>query len=314
MGFAVLRNGGIGLVHRFRHGQRLLRLHVTQARVLKEMPPEGVAAVAGRLVAGRNPRAALDQVVLRIESRRGEVIVAGMDLKPVKARNRRFRPLPDIADEVEKFPEGETIHRARRGPVFQIDVPRGLLPIGLVRDIVQVPQSIPLGLGRQPQGLAGLARQPVAEGLGLEVIHLNRPIPGHVDDLGHGPQAVARAGLPAPRGKACGWRLDPEQGVPGLAVAGPFPALVRPVALVFVTPLFDEAQVLPIGNQVTAGREVPDFVFLAAEFVVPSIERVVLGLAQHDPPSGDRDQLVPRRIARFRADPPQRQRPDHLDG
>ena len=126
MGFAVLRNGGIRLVHRLGHRQRLLRLHVTQSRVLKEVPPEGVAAIAGRLVAGRNPRAAFDQVVLRIKSRSGKIVVAGMDLEPVKTRDRRLRPLPDIANDVEKLPEREAIHRARRGPMFQIDVPRGL--------------------------------------------------------------------------------------------------------------------------------------------------------------------------------------------
>ena len=105
MGFAVLRNGGIRLVHRFRHRERLLRLHVTQPRVLKEMSPKRVAAVAGRLVAGRNPRSAFDQVVLRIESRGRKIIVVRMDLKPVEARNRRFRPLPDVADDVEELPE-----------------------------------------------------------------------------------------------------------------------------------------------------------------------------------------------------------------
>ena len=198
-------------------------------------------------------------------------------------------------------PKGKAIHRAGRGPVLQIDVARRLLPIGLVRDVVQVPQPVPLGLGRQPQGLSGLARQPVAKGLGLEVIHLDRPVPGHVDDLGHGPQAVAAG------------RLDPEEGMPGLAVGDPFPAFVRPVVLLFIAPVFDEAEVLPVGNQVAAGREVPDFVFLAAEFVVPAVERVVLRLAQHDAPAGDRQQFVLRRLARFRADAPQRQLPDHFD-
>ncbi len=118
---------------------------------------------------------------------------------------------------------------------------------------------------------------------------------------GHGPEPVAAR------------RLDPEQGVPGFAVADPFPALVRPVVLLFVAPLFDEAEVFLIRNQITAGREVPHFVFLAAEFVVPSIERVVLGLAQNDAPSGDRDQFVLRRLARFGTDAPKRQLPDHLD-
>ena len=81
----------------------------------------------------------------------------------------------------------------------------------------------------------------------------------------------------------------------------------------FVAPLFDETEKLLIGNQVPAGRKVPDVIFLAAEFVVPSIERVVLRFAQNDAPSGDRDQFVLRGLVRFGADVPQRELPDHLD-
>jgi hypothetical protein len=87
MGFAVLRHGGIRLVHRFRHRQRLLRLHITQPSVLEEMSPERVAGVAGCLVAGRNPRPAFDQIVLRIKSRGRKIIVVRVDLEPVETGN-----------------------------------------------------------------------------------------------------------------------------------------------------------------------------------------------------------------------------------
>jgi hypothetical protein len=99
----------------------------------------------------------------------------------------------------------------------------------------------------------------------------------------------------------------------GLGIADPFPALVRPEPLLFVTAVFDEVQVLPVGNQIPAGREIPDIVLLAAEFVVPAVQRMGFGFAQNDAASGDRQQLVRRRLARRRADAPQRELPHHLD-
>ena len=69
--------------------------------------------------------------------------------------------------------------------MFQVDVPRGFLPVGLVRNVVQIAQSIPLGFRGQADGFAGPPCQPVTERFGLKVIHLDRPIPRHVDDLCH---------------------------------------------------------------------------------------------------------------------------------
>ena len=158
------------------------------------------------------------------------------------------------------------VHRTRRGPMLQIDVARCCLPIRLVRDVVQVPQPIPFGLGRQPNRFARLVRQPVAESLGLQIVHLGGPIPRHVDDLGHRPEAEAVR------------RIDPEQRVPGLREANPFPALMRPELLLFVAAVFDKAQVFPVRNQIAAGGEVPDLVFLTAEFIIPAVQRVSLDL------------------------------------
>ena len=74
--FAVLGDQRVGLVHRPRGSSPpACGLDVAEAGVLEEMAPEGVARVAGGLVAGRDPRAALDQVVPGVEGRRREIVV-----------------------------------------------------------------------------------------------------------------------------------------------------------------------------------------------------------------------------------------------
>ena len=98
--------------------------------MLKEMPPERVAGIPGCFVAGRNPRSALDQVVLRVKRRSREIVVAGMNLKTVKAGDRGLGPLPYVPDDVEELTKPESVHGARRSPMLQVDVPRRLVPEG----------------------------------------------------------------------------------------------------------------------------------------------------------------------------------------
>jgi len=124
--------------------------------------------------------------------------------EPLETGNRRFRPLPDIADNVVKLAERETVDGARRRPVLEVDVARRCFPVRLVRDVVQVAQAIPFIFRGQAHPVAGFGGQPVAKRLGLEIIDLHGPVPGHVDLAGHGPQPVTVIGR------------NPEQWVAGL--------------------------------------------------------------------------------------------------
>ena len=69
MEVAVLGNGGVFLIRGLGERQRLLRLHITQTGVLKEVPSKRIAGIAGGFIAGRDPRSAFDEVVLRVERR-----------------------------------------------------------------------------------------------------------------------------------------------------------------------------------------------------------------------------------------------------
>ena len=193
MGLTILRYSCVGLVHRLRLGQRLLGFNIPQAGVLEEVPAEGIAHVARRLVAGGVPGTAFDQVMPRVESGRGEIIVIRMNLKTFEAVNRRLGPLPNVADEIVKLAEAELVHRARRGPMLQVDIARRFRPVRLVGNLMQVVQPPPLGLGGKADRAAGLCRHPVAKRLRFKLIHFDGPVPRHVDDLGHRAQFMVRS-------------------------------------------------------------------------------------------------------------------------
>ena len=110
------------------HRDGLVGLDVAETRVLKEMTTKGVARITGRLVSGRDPRTSLDQIVLRVERRSGEVVVVRMDLEAVKSRDGRLGPLPDVAHDVVEIAEAELRDGTSRGVVFEIDVARAPAP------------------------------------------------------------------------------------------------------------------------------------------------------------------------------------------
>ena len=112
VGIAVLGRQGIALVLVVVDRHRRAALHVAEAGVLEEVPPEGVARIAGGLVAGGDPGAPLDQVVPGIEGRGGEIVVPGMDLEAVEGVDRGLGPLPDIAEHVEEIAGPEPVDRA----------------------------------------------------------------------------------------------------------------------------------------------------------------------------------------------------------
>jgi hypothetical protein len=119
---AVLRDRLVGLVDLAADAHRLLGLDVPEAGVLEEVPAERVARVERRLVAGRDPGAALDEVVLLVEGRRAEVVVERMHVEAGEAEDRGLRPLPDVPDQVVERADPMSRHRRRRGVVLEVDV------------------------------------------------------------------------------------------------------------------------------------------------------------------------------------------------
>src|SRR3990167_3040595 len=102
MEFDVFRNQPVGFVVRGGLGGWRVRHDIAETGVLEEVAAEGVARYRRRLVAAGNSQAALEQVVALIEGRRREIVVDRMDFKAGKRIDRRFQPLPDIADDVEQ--------------------------------------------------------------------------------------------------------------------------------------------------------------------------------------------------------------------
>ncbi len=150
-------------------------------------------------------------------------------------------------------------------------LPGFAIPVGLVgqRDLIH--QAVPLLLGGQAHGPAGLRGLPVAEGLGLELVHLHRPVPGHGDLLHHAAQA--------PVALAVG---HPEAGRLGPGVFAPAPALLGPPAGLTVAAGVHELAVLAVAHQVLRRREGRDVGLEVAVLVVPAVEGVVAVLAQDD--------------------------------
>ena len=67
------------------------------------MATKGVARAELGFVPAGNPRPALDQVVAAIEGRGGEIVIVGMHFEAIERIDRRFCPLPDIADYIVEF-------------------------------------------------------------------------------------------------------------------------------------------------------------------------------------------------------------------
>ena len=122
--------------------------------------------------------------------------------------------------------------------------------------------SVGRRIGR-PRGL-GL---PVAEGLGLELVHLDGPVPGHGDFLGQAAQPEITLAV-----------RDPEQGVFGLAVVAPVPAFGGPPAFGAVAAGVHEFPELAVAHQEAGGPESEATSrFQVAVLVVPAVEVVVAG-------------------------------------
>ena len=126
-----------------------------------------MAGIASCFVPGRNPRAAFDQVVQTVKCGRREIIVARVNAEAFKPRDRRLRPLPNVANDVVEIAKRELRHWATRGIVLQVDVAWSGLPIGLIRVYGTVAQMVPLLFRRKPNRLVSLgALSTIRPGIG----------------------------------------------------------------------------------------------------------------------------------------------------
>ena len=74
---------------------------------------------------------------MTVESRRREVVINLVHLETGQAIDWRLSPLPDIADDIEKFfaafrHRAETIDGAGRRAVFEVNISGSRLPVWLV--------------------------------------------------------------------------------------------------------------------------------------------------------------------------------------
>ena len=280
----VLRHQLIGLVEpragRHRLVARLLHDR-PEPRVLEEVAAERIAGAGERLIARGDPGTANDQIVAAVERRHREVVVQRVDLEALEGHDRRPRPLPDVAHDVAEPALREGFHRAARGEVVEVDVARRPVPGRLVAGH-RLTQDVPMGFGGQEHVLAGCLRQPGAVGLGLQTVHLHRPVEG---------QRPLVEQVPLPDVAAA---AEPELRMLGPGVVQPAAALLGPQRLVAVSAGRDEAAKLRVRDEPPTGAECRQVMLLDAVLVVPAVGVVIGPLAEADLAGGDREPLVRR--------------------
>eukprot|EP00123_Amoebidium_parasiticum_P013817 comp22168_c0_seq1/m.32523 comp22168_c0_seq1/g.32523 ORF comp22168_c0_seq1/g.32523 comp22168_c0_seq1/m.32523 type:complete len:302 (+) comp22168_c0_seq1:1522-2427(+) len=255
--------------------------------MLAKMHPKRIPRIPSRLVSGRDPRAPLNDVMLRVVCGGGEIIVDGVHLKPVKGVDGRLSPLPHVSDNIVEFGLVglfEHVDGAGGRKVLEVDVARGLCPLVLVglfgHEVAQVPVLV---LGGQANGLSSGLLHPLAKCLCLEIVHIHRPVPRHLHDLSHGPIVVTPV-RPS----------HPEDGRLRLLVAHPPPPLLRPVILVHVTAPLHKLEILPVGHKVLACLEGCHSVCVRTVLVIPPVKGVLERLAQRDLATRNLHELVLR--------------------
>jgi len=220
-----------------------------------------------------------------------------MNLESMKGIDRGFGPLPDITQYVVELIEAEAVNRAGRIPVLKIDVAGSRVPPRLIGYGAHIPQAVPFVLARQADRLSGADRFPVAECLGLKLVNLHRPVPGEINDLEHGTQPPAAISSPL---------LYPEQRMRGLFELAPVPAFLGPPFPLPISAIFHELQVFTVGNQITGSLEPSHLGPMQTIFVVPSIQRMIVRLAELDRSARHRQKFVAGRFARLTTDIPRR--------
>ncbi|CAL5979418.1 Hypothetical_protein [Hexamita inflata] len=98
-----------------------LFLHVSNPSNLEEVASEGVSGALDRLVSTRDPAASRHDVVLFVETWRGEVVVSRVDLEALERVEEGLGPLPHVSIDVVEVTLFDLIHWTR-GEVLQTDV------------------------------------------------------------------------------------------------------------------------------------------------------------------------------------------------
>mmetsp|Transcript_122711 Transcript_122711/g.352502 ORF Transcript_122711/g.352502 Transcript_122711/m.352502 type:complete len:317 (+) Transcript_122711:1962-2912(+) len=235
--------------------------------MLVEVAAETIPTVAGRKVARGDERTAHHPGMQQADGRRREVIVQGMRLEAVEDVDGRRTVLPHVPEHVVHADRAlEQVHRARGSPVSQVDVSwRLVAPRRAMRRVLQVrrhsiSQSHVLILHRQTQLLSSLLGQVLAEGGGLMVIDLHRPVPWHGYFLTQDPVIIAVVALP-PKPRALGFH-----------VRHPAPALLRPVTLGLVALIPDEVEEFLVAHKELGRGEGWDIdLLLHTKFVIPAV-------------------------------------------
>ncbi len=273
---AVLRYRYIALVD-WSFRQSIVGTHIAKAGVLKEMPAEGVACLFLTFVTETDERTTFDEVVTLIEGGYGKVVVVGMHAKTGKGINGRFRPLPDIADDIVKTAVAVSIDRAGGSAVGKANLRwRQFAPTVVVRQPREIAQTSPLIFAGQTQGDSRLRRFPAAEGRRLVVVDLHWPRPGQGTLLGNQAQAPTRRGT------------DPESRMLGAGIASPLIALATPPACLTVAAVVDKGAEFAVADQELTGLKGFQLAHVAAVFIVPAVMRVVCGFTQPNPSLGYR--------------------------
>lgn len=111
------------------HGRRVnvnlhlnIRLDVSKACKLIEMPSESIPGMIESLIASRNETSSLYKIMPLVEGRSREVLVNRVNFKFLKGINGCDGVLPNVANNVVKIPSFEHIHRIRRHPIFHVNI------------------------------------------------------------------------------------------------------------------------------------------------------------------------------------------------
>jgi len=137
------------------------------------------------LISSTDKAAPFNERMPIIKRRGGEILIIGMNLKPLKGINAGKRMLPDIAHNIKEAFLPKHVYRIRRQPILQINI-SDLLILPLIKVLFEkIPHRIILVFCWQSQVLACLMAFPCTEGLRLQIVDLCWPVPGHLNQAGY---------------------------------------------------------------------------------------------------------------------------------
>lgn len=206
------------------------------------MSSEWISSMIKSLISCTDETTSFYYIMSVIKSWSCKVLIKRVNLEAFKGVDRIDSMLPDIANNIKETICFKHVNRVWRQPILQVDV-SNLLGLPIIEVLLQrTSHGIILILSGQSNRFACLLPFPLTEGLSLQVVNFNRPVPWHLDKLSNRSQHVLRflSTLPCDL---------PENRFVYLCWLQPMPAFLTPVLTLRIPSLLVKFKELSIRNQ-----------------------------------------------------------------